>query len=197
MWLWLQDVCVSSSRPVLSELSRSCDPDNSLRSRWFRGRRRCWGRWHGHGLHAGTSGRSRQGLHGDGGQADNQNKNNPWGIYICNATTRFYNRSVHIFLAKVRKYERIPILKEAPILLRFYISFFSVTQQNMCKLCESNKFLLGSGSSGQAFFKLCNDMTKLHPRSGDCIFPLKSRNLDIIEWSKKSNNARKEREVKI
>ena len=67
----------------------------------------------------------------------------------------------------------------------------------MCKLCETHESLLGSGSTGQAFFKLCNDMTKLHPRSGDCIFPLKSRNLDIIEWSKKSNNARKEREVKI
>ena len=100
---WLQDVSVSSSRPVLSELSRSCDRDNSLRSRWFRGRRRCWWSWHGHGLHAGTPGPGRQGPHGDGDQADNQDKNNPWGIYICNATTRFYNRSVNKCLARVRK----------------------------------------------------------------------------------------------
>ena len=40
-------------------------------------------------------------------------------------------------------------------------------------------------------------MTKLHPRSEDSIVALKSGNLDIIEWSKKSNNARKEREVKV
>lgn len=75
--------------------------------------------------------------------------------------------------------------------------FLTKTPIRLCKSSAPLLECLGLVHSGQAFFKLCNEMAKLHPRSEDSIFALKSRNLDIIEWSKKSNNARKEREVKV